>query len=174
MTKLFAPGFSVTRTKRRRLLWAAWWTGPPVREPFRKPDASSGGARSLDEARQEAEGAAARPLVQLEASWARAWGRLLQGQAAWTTSERARQPDRAPPRAARVDETLSVWALLGITSGASVAEVKAGYRRRALELHPDRGGDAAEFRALHAAYEEALRRIARKTGRKLARRASSR
>ena len=137
-----------------------------MREPFRKPDAASGGARTLHEARKEAEAAAARPLIQLEASWARAWGRVMQGQAAWTTSERKRPPDRARPGAARVDQALSVWTVLGITSGAGVAEVKAAYRRRALELHPDRGGEAAAFRALHAAYEEALRRIARRPPRR--------
>jgi hypothetical protein len=160
MTKLFAPGFSVTRTKRRRLLWAAWWSGPPTREPFRKPDAANGGARNLDEARTQAERIAARPLVQLDGSWARAWGRLLQGEPAWPKAER--KPNRAPRSAARPDQALSVWTLLGVTSRASAADVRLAYRRRALELHPDRGGDPAQFRALHEAYEEALRRIARK------------
>jgi len=161
MTKLFAPGFSVTRTKRRRLLWAAWWSGPPVREPFRKPDAAEGGARTLDEARAEAEKAAARPLAALDASWARAWARVLQGEPPWPSAPP--QNASAPPKASRASSELSVWALLGLTSRASVEEVKSAYRRRALELHPDRGGDAAQFRALHAAYEEALRRLAKKS-----------
>jgi hypothetical protein len=160
MTKLFAPGVSVTRTKRRRLLWAAWWSGPPMREPFRKPDAAQGGARTLEEARAEAERAAARPLTGLDPSWARAWARVLQGEPPWPSA--APRNAAAPPAASHADAPVSVWALLGLTSRANLEEVKSAYRRRALELHPDRGGDAAQFRALHAAYEEALRRLAKK------------
>lgn len=160
MTKLFAPAYSVTRTKRRRILWAAWWSGPPAREPFRKPDAAAGGARTLEEARAEAERAAKQPLAQLDSSWARAWARVLQGEPAWPSSD----PQRAsvPRTSSRTNPTLSVWALLGLGSRATFEEVKSAYKRRALELHPDRGGDAAQFRALHAAYEEALRRLAQK------------
>lgn len=160
MSKLFAPVFSVTRTKRRRLLWAAWWSEPPLREPFRKPDAAQGGARTLDEARAQAERAAGCSLVQLDASWARAWGRVLQGESPWPSSER--QATAAPRPAPHANLALSVWSVLGLTARASLEEVKAAYRRRALELHPDRGGDAADFRGLQTAYEEALRRLARK------------
>ena len=129
-----------------------------MREPFRKPDAAQGGARSLEEARAEAERAAARPLTQLDPSWARAWARVLQGDPPWSGTE----PKRTPaPRTGAAPE-LSVWAVLGLSSRASVGEVKSAYRKRALSLHPDRGGDAAQFRALHSAYEEALRRLAKK------------
>ena len=160
MTKLFAPGYSVTRTKRRRLLWAAWWSGPPEREPFRKPDAAEGGARSLEEARAEAERAAAQPLTQLDPSWARAWARVLQGEPPWPSTEP--RGAAAPRPSDRSQPEISVWAVLGLTSRASADDVKGAYRRLALTLHPDRGGEAAQFRALHAAYEEALRRLAKK------------
>lgn len=157
---MFAPGYSVTRTKRRRLLWAAWWTAPPERDPFRKPDAAQGGARTPEEARAEAERAAARPLTVLDPSWARAWARILQGEPPWPSAE---SPGKAAPRAgSRAAPEISVWALLGLTARANAEEVKSAYRKRALELHPDRGGDAALFRSLHAAYEEALRRLAKK------------
>ena len=161
MTKLFAPGYSVTRTKRRRLLWAAWWSGPPEREPFRRPDAAEGGARSLDEARAEAERAAAQPLTQLDSSWARAWARVLQGEPPWPSAEP--KPAAVPRTTLRSQPQISVWAVLGLTARASAEDVKSAYRRRALTLHPDRGGDAVQFRALHAAYEEALRRLAKKS-----------
>ena len=129
-----------------------------MREPFRKPDAAQGGARTLEEARAEAERAAARPLTQLDPSWARAWARVLQGDPPWSSAE----PKRTPaPRTGAAPE-LSVWAVLGLSSRASVDDVKSAYRKRALSLHPDRGGDAAQFRALHGAYEEALRRLAKK------------
>jgi hypothetical protein len=47
------------------------------------------------------------------------------------------------------------FAVLGLSTAASLAEVKAAYRRRAFLLHPDRGGDHAAMVALNAAYEDA-------------------
>jgi hypothetical protein len=164
LTKLFAPGYSVTRTKRRRILWAAWWSGPPERDPFRKPDAAEGGARSLEEARAAAERAAAQPLTQLDPSWARAWARVLQGEPPWPSAEP--KAAAAPRTSGRSQPEISVWAVLGLTARASADDVKSAYRRRALTLHPDRGGEAAQFRALHSAYEEALRRLAKKSGKR--------
>ena len=35
-------------------------------------------------------------------------------------------------------------------------KIKSAYRRQAMHYHPDRGGDAAGFRNLHAAYEQLL------------------
>ncbi len=35
-------------------------------------------------------------------------------------------------------------------------KIKSAYRRQAMRYHPDRGGDAAGFRNLHAAYEQLL------------------
>jgi len=51
-------------------MWVAWWTAPPARAPFRKPDASSGGARSHEEALAEARRAVGGPLVEIEPYWA--------------------------------------------------------------------------------------------------------
>lgn len=45
---------------------------------------------------------------------------------------------------------------LGLTASASREEVKARHRELALRHHPDRGGDAGEFRRVQAAYEAAL------------------
>ena len=45
---------SITPTQRRRYFWAAWWTSAPQHSPFRKPDASNGGARTPEEALAEA------------------------------------------------------------------------------------------------------------------------
>lgn len=47
----------------------------------------------------------------------------------------------------------SPYDVLGISPGASPEEIKAAYRRKALETHPDCGGDAAAFRAVRAAYD---------------------
>jgi DnaJ domain len=58
---------------------------------------------------------------------------------------------------------MDCFATLGLSPGASAGEVRHAYRQRAQELHPDRRpGDetaAAEFRALHDAYVEALARV---------------
>lgn len=139
---------SVTATQRRRYLWAAWWTGDPCESPFRPPDASHGGLRSLEEALAEAEQRAGRTLTLVEPYWARAWTRVMRG-------------ERAPPRpVARPKPTRpvarSAWEMLGVTKQASVAEIKTAFRERALVTHPDHGGDAEEFRALYRAYERLL------------------
>ena len=46
--------------------------------------------------------------------------------------------------------------MLGLSAGASLPEIKAAFRERALTTHPDHGGDADEFRALYRAYERLL------------------
>lgn len=39
-------------------------------------------------------------------------------------------------------------------------ELKKAYKRLCLQLHPDKGGNVAEFKAMQAEYEEAAQRIA--------------
>ncbi|MEO6575604.1 MAG: J domain-containing protein [Polyangiaceae bacterium] len=151
MTALFAPVCSITPTKRRRYLWAAWWTTPPAEDPFRKPDASQGGARTRDEAKRGAEKAAGRTLVEIEPRWARAWTRILVGEPPWSERKGRRDHPAETPSA-------SVWTILGITAKATDAEIKRAFRKRALETHPDHGGEAEAFRAVKEAYEKALLR----------------
>ena len=142
---------SITATQRRRFLWAAWWTNEPRESPFQPPDASNGGLPSLEEALAEAERRAGRYLLLVEPFWARAWTRVLRGERAPRRPlPRGERPPRAQPR--------SAWELLGLAKGASLVEIKAAYRQRALATHPDHGGDAEDFRELHAAYERLARR----------------
>jgi hypothetical protein len=50
--------------------------------------------------------------------------------------------------------TLSeAYDILGLSPDARTADVKAAYRRRVTEAHPDQGGTAAEFIKVRAAYE---------------------
>jgi hypothetical protein len=50
--------------------------------------------------------------------------------------------------------TLSdAYQILGLPRDAAAAQVKAAYRRLVAEAHPDRGGKAAEFIRIRAAYE---------------------
>ncbi|MFM2416658.1 MAG: hypothetical protein RL385_1381 [Pseudomonadota bacterium] len=143
---------SITVTQRRRYFWAAWWTGAPSERPFRKPDASHGGAASEAEALAEAERVAGRHLTQIEPYWARAYTRVLRGEPA-----PARKPAQ-PARAAAPLPPQGAHAALGVEPGAGLQEIRAAYRKRALETHPDQGGDAEAFRAVQSAYERLLKK----------------
>jgi len=156
---LFTAVCSITPTRRRRFFWAAWWTAAPLARPFRKPDASDGGARTRAEARAAAERAAGRPLVEIENGWARAWSNVLVGKEPWP-AEGAEGERPVKPRRTNANQP-SVWQTLGLDGTASEMEIKAAYRKRALETHPDRGGSDDAFRALHRAYESALERSRR-------------
>ncbi len=172
MTDLSTASVSIARTQRGRFFWAAWWTGPPQRLPFRKPDAADGGAESWAAARAEAERVAGRALVVVDPGWARAFMRTLRGQRAFNETQAKRiEGEAVPKRAPAPEEPASVWSTLGIEPSASAAEIKQAFRKRALETHPDQGGDAEVFRAVREAYDEALRRQ-RQRERKPRRRAS--
>ena len=54
----------------------------------------------------------------------------------------------APPRGPRTD-----YDILGISPGASLAEIKKAYKKQSLKAHPDRGGSNEEFQELSNAYE---------------------
>jgi hypothetical protein len=179
MSTLFAAVCSIAPTRRRRFLWAAWWTGNPSREPFRKPDAFEGGARTRAEALANAERVAGMHLVEIEPRWARAWGRVLVGQQPWLHKEAARgprdaggddksdagaganRPSNRAPGDVREPPRASIWTTLGVSPAVTQAELKRAFRARALERHPDRGGTADAFRELQRAFEEAQRRLAR-------------
>jgi hypothetical protein len=146
---------SITATQRRRFFWAVWWSGAPSEAPFRKPDASGGGAKTEEEARAAAERAVGRPVVLTEPYWARAWNRVLRGE---------RPPPRRAPRAPgkKPAGPRSAWTTLGLAPGATLAEVRKAFRQLALETHPDHGGDADDFRAVQNAYERLVDRLARR------------
>ena len=131
---LFTPACSITRTKRGRWFWAAWWTGAPVHVPFRKPDAEGGAARTPEEARAAAEARSGRPLAVIDPWWARAWMRVLRGQEPWP-SRASREPraarERAPGDATgdvAGDGRSSIWRVLGVPSDVDDEGLKAAYR----------------------------------------------
>ena len=57
------------------------------------------------------------------------------------------------------DRTHQALELLGLTWPCNSEELKATYRRRSREVHPDVGGSPEEFRRLHAAYEHVSRLV---------------
>jgi hypothetical protein len=161
---LFTAVCSIAPTRRRRFLWAAWWTAAPTRTPFRKPDAAEGGARTREEALRAAERAAGRRLVEIESGWARAWANVLVGKEPWAgpaRQARSSTDDAALPVRAGSSNQASIWQTLGLKADATLLEIKSAYRKRALETHPDRGGTSESFRALQTAYETALKRRTR-------------
>jgi hypothetical protein len=157
VTDLFAPACSITKTKRGRWFWAAWWTAPPSQVPFRKPDAEGGAATSRESALAAAEKRAGTKLVEIDPLWAKAWMRVIRGQPPWP-SKSSREPRAASTRV-EASPAESIWTLLGVSSRATEAELKVAYRQKAMETHPDHGGDAETFRRVVAAYAEARRRI---------------
>lgn len=50
------------------------------------------------------------------------------------------------------------YSLLGLDANASTSkrDVRNAYRRMARKAHPDKGGDAEAFKALHTAYRKVL------------------
>lgn len=157
VTQLFAPACSITKTKRRRFFWAAWWSGPPSLVPFNKPDGSDGGAATREEALAAAEKRAGMTLVEIDPLWARAWIRILRGEPAWP-SKASREP-RTPAAERSTSIGDSIWHVLGVSRDVTEPELKAAYRRRALETHPDHGGDDEAFRRVLHAYEQAKLRL---------------
>jgi len=148
---------SIVRTERRRYFWAAWWTEAPARSPFRKPDASNGGARSFEEALRAAELASGRTLSVVPPHWARAWKRILRGDAPFTPLELRAAETSPSPRRAR-GPSISASSVLGVDPNVTAEELKRAYRKRALETHPDRGGDPETFRLVQQSYERLVAR----------------
>ena len=53
------------------------------------------------------------------------------------------------------EEEKDYYAILGAGREESREEIERRYKRLAVKHHPDRGGDAAAFKRILAAYEEA-------------------
>lgn len=53
----------------------------------------------------------------------------------------------------RPQDMRDLYTTLGVARGATDADIKKAYRKLSRMLHPDKGGDPAEFQALNRAYE---------------------
>ncbi|MFB6172855.1 MAG: J domain-containing protein [Haloarculaceae archaeon] len=65
--------------------------------------------------------------------------------------------DLGGPAEPTADPTERAFAVLGLPTTASRAEVRAAYRERVKEVHPDHGGDRESFRRVREAYTTAKR-----------------
>lgn len=161
MSGLSRAVYAIAKTKRRRFLWCVWWTGEPTAKPFRPPDAWGGGARTEEEARILAERAAGMPLDLIDGHWAGAWKRMRAGLAPFPKTTARPSTASGAERAKPVDP----YVLLGVEASATLEDVKAAFRKKALEHHPDHGGTPAEFMAVKRAYDAIVKRRARRRSR---------
>ena len=158
MSGLSRAVYAIARTKRRRFLWCVWWSGEPTAKPFRPPDAWGGGARTEDEARVLAERAAGMPLELIDGHWAGAWKRIRAGSAPFPT----RAPTPASASGAERVRPIDPYELLGVQATATIEDVKAAFRAKALEHHPDHGGEPLAFMQMKRAYDAIVKRRARR------------
>lgn len=49
---------------------------------------------------------------------------------------------------------MTPYQVLGLVPGASLDEIKAAYRRRMMQCHPDKGGSEEEAKMINRAYEQ--------------------
>ncbi len=86
---------------------------------------------------------------------------MLVGKEPWAGRRAQSAAASSTVRARSTRENPSIWQTLGLTARATASEIKSAYKKRALEVHPDRGGSAEDFRVLQSAYESALQRRAK-------------
>jgi hypothetical protein len=60
-----------------------------------------------------------------------------------------------PDPVEQVHPTIQAFAELGLQQTATIDEVKSAYRSRVKEVHPDHGGDEADFKRVREAYTTA-------------------
>jgi DnaJ domain len=94
-------------------------------------------------------------LSPIEGRWAGAWVRVRAGLPPFV-DRAVNAPSTASPR------PVDPYALLGVAPGAALEEVKAAFRRQALQHHPDVGGDPAAFMAVKQAYDRIVRRLSKR------------
>lgn len=118
------------------------------------PDAWGGGATTEEEARVLAERAAGMPLQQIDGHWAAGFKRLRAGLPPFVTREQR--------VVSAVDRPVDPHKILGVAPESSLEELKAAFRKKALEHHPDTGGSAETFIALKRAYDSIVKRRVRR------------
>lgn len=64
-------------------------------------------------------------------------------------------PEPEPAESELADSVAAAFDVLDLSRSADVDEVKQAYRKRAKEVHPDQGGDEAEFKRVREAYATA-------------------
>jgi len=57
---------------------------------------------------------------------------------------------RGPPKEV---ENSKYYEILGLEKTATMDEIRKSYRKKAIRMHPDKGGDPEEFQKLQQAYD---------------------
>ncbi|MGZ3419857.1 MAG: hypothetical protein ACXWUG_13195 [Polyangiales bacterium] len=140
--------------KGTRSFWAAWWTVLPSRARFVPPDAR-GEAVDVHAAKQAAFEAFAKARGvtgwrEVDATYATAADRWARGIDPVFPGDKKRA---VPKLDASLDLPDDVREILDLRGPATLESAREAYRRRALELHPDRGGTHEQMLALNRAWE---------------------
>lgn len=75
----------------------------------------------------------------------------------WPAIERGMRPERPEPPT-ETPEDFAARVLLGVDANASAAEIRAAYRAKMAQAHPDRGGSHNEAARLTAARDRLLKK----------------
>ncbi len=133
---------------RGRAVWAAWWSMCPRPGEVPTPDAN-GEAVDVHAAKQAVFAAFAR--ARGVTTFCEVDGRFAR------EDFQARQGKKKAKRGPRSDLPLPALRLLGLVPPVTLREARDAYRRRALAIHPDRGGSHDAMLELNRAWEQ-LRR----------------
>jgi hypothetical protein len=95
------------------------------------------------------------PLERIDGHWAGAWKRIRAGSPPFPA--RKPRPEGAPALEEARPRPMSPYVLLGVEPAASIEEVKAAFRKKALEHHPDRGGTTESFVRMKRAYDAIMK-----------------
>lgn len=76
----------------------------------------------------------------------------------WPAIERLLQKNQAPSTAPDAEDA-TARALLGVGAAATAAEIRAAYRTKMAQAHPDRGGKHADAARLTAARDRLLKKL---------------
>lgn len=147
-------------TQRGRATWAAWWTVRPTRARFVPADARG---EAVDEhaARQAAFAAFAK--ARGCTSWSEIAPIFAVAAERWSRNVEPVFPgDRrrvAKPIDAPLDLSDDAREVLGLSGPVTLESARDAYRKRALELHPDRGGSHEAMLQLNAVWERIRRQL---------------
>ncbi len=152
--------YAIGPRKKGRVTWSAWWTTRPTPDRFTLPDAR-GDAADENGARHAAFQAMAkvrgcRSWMELDAQFAVAAERQARGDDPPWPGAKKPKPVDVDEKKSHVDVDL---APLGISWPTTLRTVRAAYKKKAAEAHPDKGGTHDEMVALNRAFAAAKKAL---------------
>lgn len=152
--------YAIGPKKKGRVGWAAWWTSRPTPDRFTLPDAR-GDAVDENAARHGAFQTMAkvrgcRSWIEIDARFAVAAERQARGEdPPWPGAKKAKPID-VDEKKAYPDVDLSP---LGLSWPTTLRAVRAAYKAKVAELHPDKGGSHEDMVGLNRAFAAAKKAL---------------